>query len=136
MNYWPHLLAVLVGAGLTVQIGMNSTVRMVIGSPLIATIVNFSIGLAALTVVAVTSGSRVVPGSTAAVPAWAWLGGILGAILRRLHDSAGSKARCRGPACTHARRADDRRAARGPVWSHRISAECRDACPTAGCTSW
>lgn len=80
MNYWPHLVAVLVGAGLTVQIGMNATVRTVIGSPLIATIVNFSIGLAALAVVALASGARVVPGSTAVVPAWAWLGGLLGAV--------------------------------------------------------
>ena len=47
MNYWPHLLAILVGAGLTLQIGMNSTVRVAIGSPVIATIVNFAVGLAA-----------------------------------------------------------------------------------------
>ena len=79
MNYWPHLLAVLVGAGLTLQVGMNSTVRMAIGSPVVATIVNFAVGLAALGLVAVASGARVVPGSTAAVPAWAWFGGLLGA---------------------------------------------------------
>jgi transporter family-2 protein len=80
VNYWPHLLAVLVGAGLTVQVGMNATVRAVIGSPVIATIVNFAIGLAALVMVALASGARVVPGSTAVVPAWAWLGGLLGAV--------------------------------------------------------
>jgi len=80
VNYWPHLVAILVGAGLTVQVGMNATVRAVIGSPVIATIVNFAIGLAALAVVALASGARVVPGSTAAVPAWAWLGGLLGAV--------------------------------------------------------
>lgn len=79
MNYWPHLLAVLVGAGLTVQVGMNSTVRMAMGSPVIATIINFAVGLAALAMVAVASGARVVPGSASAVPAWAWLGGLLGA---------------------------------------------------------
>jgi transporter family-2 protein len=79
VNYWPHLLAVLVGAGLTVQVGMNSTVRTAIGSPVIATIVNFAVGLAVLAMVAVASGARVVPGSTSAVPAWAWFGGLLGA---------------------------------------------------------
>jgi transporter family-2 protein len=79
MNYWPHLLAVLVGAGLTLQVGMNSTVRMAIGSPVVATIVNFAVGLAALGLVAVASGARVAPGSAAAVPAWAWFGGLLGA---------------------------------------------------------
>ena len=46
MNYLPHLLALLVGAGLAIQVGMNSTVRLALGSPVIATIVNF--GVAAL----------------------------------------------------------------------------------------
>jgi transporter family-2 protein len=80
MSYWPHLLAVLVGAGLTVQIGMNSTVRMAIGSSVLATVVNFAIGLAALALVAVASGARIAPGSASAVPAWAWFGGLLGAM--------------------------------------------------------
>lgn len=79
MSYWPHLMAVLVGAGITVQVGMNSTLRLVIGSPILATIVNFTVGLAALTAVAMLAGSRATPGSIAAVPAWAWLGGLLGA---------------------------------------------------------
>jgi len=79
MSYWPHVIAALVGAGLTVQVGMNATVRLAIGSPVLAAIVNFVIGLAALAVVAVASGARWTPGSAAAVPAWAWLGGLLGA---------------------------------------------------------
>jgi len=79
MSYWPHLMAVLVGAGITVQVGMNSTLRLVIGSPVLATIVNFTVGLVALIAVAMLSGSRAAPGSIAAVPAWAWLGGLLGA---------------------------------------------------------
>jgi len=80
MSYWPHLMAAMVGAGLTVQVGMNATVRLAIGSPALAAIVNFVVGLAALILVAVVSGSRWVPGSTAAVPAWAWFGGLLGAL--------------------------------------------------------
>lgn len=80
MSYWPHLMAAMVGAGLTVQVGMNATVRFAIGSPVLAAIVNFVVGLAALILVAVASGSRWVPGSTATVPAWAWFGGLLGAM--------------------------------------------------------
>jgi transporter family-2 protein len=80
MSYWPHLMAVLVGAGLTIQIGMNATVRLTIGSPVLATVINFAIGLVALVLVAVASGARMAPGSAATVPAWAWLGGLLGAI--------------------------------------------------------
>ena len=79
MNYWPHLSAILVGAGLTIQVGMNATVRLTIGSPVIATIVNFGVGLAALLLLAVATGARVVPGSVGNVPAWAWFGGLLGA---------------------------------------------------------
>lgn len=80
MSYWPHVVAALVGAGLTVQVGMNATVRLAIGSPVMAAIVNFVIGLAALVVVALASGARWAPGSTAAIPAWAWFGGLLGAV--------------------------------------------------------
>lgn len=79
MNYWPHLLAMLVGAGLTVQVGMNSTVRLALGSPVVAAVVNFGVGLAALVAVAIASGARVAPGSVGTVPGWAWLGGLLGA---------------------------------------------------------
>lgn len=79
MSYWPHLLAALVGAGLTVQVGMNATVRLAIGSPMLAAIVNFVVGLAGLVIVALASGARWTPGSAAVVPAWAWFGGLLGA---------------------------------------------------------
>jgi transporter family-2 protein len=79
MSYWPHVMAAMVGAGITIQVGMNATVRMTIGSPILAAIVNFVVGLTALVLLAVASGARVVPGSVAAVPAWAWFGGLLGA---------------------------------------------------------
>jgi transporter family-2 protein len=79
MSYWPHVTAALIGAGLTVQVGMNATVRLAIGSPVLAAIVNFVVGLAALALVAAASGARWVPGSAASVPAWAWFGGLLGA---------------------------------------------------------
>ena len=79
MQYWPHLLAVLVGAGLAIQVGMNATVSHAIGSPIVATIVNFCVGLAVLVLVALLGGARLAPGSAATVPAWAWFGGLLGA---------------------------------------------------------
>lgn len=80
MSYWPHLVATLVGAGLTVQVGMNATVRLASGSPVLAAIVNFVVGLTALLIVALASGARWAPGSSAAIPAWAWFGGLLGAV--------------------------------------------------------
>jgi bacterial/archaeal transporter family-2 protein len=80
MSYWPHLVAALVGAGLTVQVGMNATVRLASGSAVLAAIVNFVVGLTALVVVALASGARWAPGSSATIPAWAWFGGLLGAV--------------------------------------------------------
>ena len=79
MSYLPHVFAILVGAGLTVQVGMNATVREVLGPAAIATIVNFLVGLVVLVAFAIATGSRVVPGAVAAVPVWAWFGGTLGA---------------------------------------------------------
>jgi transporter family-2 protein len=79
MSYWPYLLAIAVGAGLTLQVGMNGAVGTGIGSPLLASIVNFVIGLAALVAVAVVGGARIAPGSPGTVPGWAWLGGLFGA---------------------------------------------------------
>lgn len=79
MTYWPYLLAIVVGAGLTLQVGMNGTIGTAIGSPLLASVVNFIIGTVALGAVALASGARVAPGTAAAVPAWAWFGGLFGA---------------------------------------------------------
>ena len=79
MSYWPQLLALVVGAGITAQVGMNATVSRTIGSALLASIVNFTIGLAALSALALLAAARPSPGSLSAVPGWAWLGGLCGA---------------------------------------------------------
>ena len=79
MHHWPHIVAILVGAGLAAQVGMNATLHHGLGSPIIAAIVNFCVGLALLVVIALIGGSRVSPGSAVSVPAWAWFGGLLGA---------------------------------------------------------
>jgi len=79
-NYWPHLLAMLVGGALTVQIGMNATLARAIGSPLWASAINFAIGLLALVGFAAVAGSRASTGALGQMPGWAWMGGLLGAI--------------------------------------------------------
>ena len=78
-NYWPHLLALLVGMGLTVQVGMNMTVARVVGTPVWASVANFGVGLVALLMTAIVIGSRPAPGTIGQVPLWAWFGGVLGA---------------------------------------------------------
>lgn len=78
-QYWPHGVAVAVGAGLVVQIAMNATVGRIVGSPLWGAVANFTIGLVALVVCAGAFGARYTPGSIGQVPVWAWFGGLLGA---------------------------------------------------------
>jgi Uncharacterized protein conserved in bacteria len=78
-QYWPHGVAVAVGAGLAVQIGMNATIGRTMGSPLWGAIANFTTGLVALVACAFVVGARYTPGSIGQVPAWAWFGGLLGA---------------------------------------------------------
>jgi len=79
-TYWPHLLAMLVGGALTVQVGMNATLARVIGSSLWASAISFAIGLVALIGFATVVGSRAATGHFGQVPAWGWMGGLLGAV--------------------------------------------------------
>jgi transporter family-2 protein len=79
-SYWPHLLAVLVGAALTVQVGMNAAMARAVGSPLWAALVSFGVGLLALLPLVLLFGQRPPAGAFAQVPAWAWFGGVLGAV--------------------------------------------------------
>jgi transporter family-2 protein len=47
-----YLLGLGVGAGLVVQVGMNSTLRSLLGSPIVAALVSFLVGSLALAVYA------------------------------------------------------------------------------------
>jgi transporter family-2 protein len=79
MKFLLALIAALTGAGLTIQVGMNAAVRAALGSPLLAALVNFLVGLVALVVLTLLSGVRwPSAASLAGVPAWAWLAGLLG----------------------------------------------------------
>jgi len=78
-TYWPHILAIAVGAGLTAQVGMNAALGRAIDSPLWASIVNFVVGLAALVACAFALNTRLQVTAFGQVPVWAWLGGLLGA---------------------------------------------------------
>jgi transporter family-2 protein len=75
-----YLLGLGVGIGLVVQVGMNSTLRSILGSPILAALISFVVGSVAL---ACFLGVLRTPlperAQLASVPAWAWLGGILGA---------------------------------------------------------
>jgi transporter family-2 protein len=74
------LLALVTGAGLAVQGATNSELRRVLGAPVLAALISFVVGTAAL-LVALLVGRERLPGGGAAgaVPWWGWIGGALGA---------------------------------------------------------
>jgi transporter family-2 protein len=75
-----YILGLGVGAGLVVQVGMNSTLRALLGSPIVAALISFLVGSLALAVYAgLTRTPLPLRAQLSAVPAWAWLGGVLGA---------------------------------------------------------
>ena len=73
-------LAVLIGAGLSVQVRLNAQLRQQFGHPGLAALGNFLVGTTALLVyLALTRANWPSVGTLRAVPSTQWLGGLLGA---------------------------------------------------------
>src|SRR6478736_9491998 len=73
-------LAYLLGLGIALQIGMNSALRRILGSAYSAALISFTVGTLALCgVVLLTRAPIPTRDTLAAIPAWAWLGGLCGA---------------------------------------------------------
>ena len=74
------LLIVLGGVGLSLQSAMNTRLRAETGSPVVSALISFLVGGVVLGVLALLGvlGRGRVP-SFGAFPAWAWLGGLMGA---------------------------------------------------------
>jgi transporter family-2 protein len=72
------LLALVVGAGLPVQAGVNAAMGRYAGRPEWAALVNFAVGLVGLAAWLLATRAPL-PGGIAKAPAWAWTGGLLGA---------------------------------------------------------
>ena len=80
MRGLPWILGIVAGLGLTVQVGMNSQLRKMLQSANLAALISFLVGTAALITLIVVMRTPMPPRATfAAVPWWAWLGGLLGA---------------------------------------------------------
>jgi transporter family-2 protein len=76
------VLAVGAGSLIPVQAGVNASLRSVLGSPVLATISNFVVGLSLLAGYAAASRLRLPTLShLAAAPWWYWLGGSMGVLL-------------------------------------------------------
>ncbi len=80
MRGMAYLLGLVAGFGLTVQVGMNAQLRKVLGSYWSAALVSFLVGTVALVALMVISRTAPPTRETlAAVPLWAWFGGLFGA---------------------------------------------------------
>jgi transporter family-2 protein len=74
------LTALLAGALMPVQAGVNAKLRLFLGDPYLASLVSFVVGtLALLAFMLVTRAPLPTLAAAAAAPWWSWLGGMLGA---------------------------------------------------------
>src|SRR4051812_45208484 len=74
------LLGIAAGFGISVQVGMNTQLRRVLGSAYSAALISFLVGTIALGAMVLLT--RTAPPSRAtfgAIPWWAWFGGLCGA---------------------------------------------------------
>lgn len=75
-----YFLGIASGFGLTLQIGMNSKLRTVLQNANTAALISFLVGTLGLIVLLVVTRAPVPARDTlAAVPWWAWFGGLMGA---------------------------------------------------------
>ena len=75
-----YLLAFGAGVVLIVQVGVNVALRAAVGNPVMAALISFVIGSAALLLFLLLARAPwPARAQLSAAPAWAWLGGLLGA---------------------------------------------------------
>lgn len=76
----PVILALLAGGMVALQAPTNVMLARAGGSPVLAALISFAVGTAALLAVWLASGHRAAPAPFAALPWYAWLGGVYGAV--------------------------------------------------------
>lgn len=80
MTLWLMAVALLIGAGLSVQVGLNSQVRHYLGDPALAALANFLVGTVAILVYLVALRTTWPTASLLkSVPPVNWAGGLFGA---------------------------------------------------------
>lgn len=81
MQFGAMAWAFVVGALLSVQVGMNAAARIATGHAALAALINFAIGTVGLTLFALAVRTPAPSGAQlSAAPWWAWLGGLFGAL--------------------------------------------------------
>jgi transporter family-2 protein len=80
MRWLTYAIGLTAGIGLTVQVGMNTQLRRTLQSANGAALISFMVGTLALICVLIGTRTPIPDRATfAAVPLWAWFGGLLGA---------------------------------------------------------
>jgi transporter family-2 protein len=80
MAVWLMVIAVVIGAGLSVQVGLNAQVRHYLGDPGLAALGNFLVGTVAIVIyLLLMRTSWPTAAAVRAVPPVNWLGGLFGA---------------------------------------------------------
>jgi len=74
----PILLALIIGAFLTIQLGINNTLKTGLHAPIWAAFVSFFVGACALALVGLATRNPFQLKTE--IPFWAWTGGLLGAV--------------------------------------------------------
>ena len=81
MNYFAMLWAALLGAALSLQVGLNAALRAQLGHPVWAALASFLVGTVVLGLFGwIARAPLPAMGQFAQVPLWAWTGGALGAL--------------------------------------------------------
>ena len=76
------LLAVAAGCLLPVQAGINASLRLSLGHPIVAAVTNFTVGLSLLVGYAAAAQVKLpAVAQIAKTPWWCWVGGSMGALL-------------------------------------------------------
>lgn len=73
------LWALLIGVSITLQSGVNTQLRVLLGNPFQAGFISFAVGTLALGIYTFTLPLRWSPGVVGGAPWWVWTGGLLGA---------------------------------------------------------
>jgi len=76
---FPILLVLFGGAMIAVQAPTNALLAKAGGSPVLAALISFGVGTAALLATWLASGNRPAPAAFASLPWYAWIGGLYGA---------------------------------------------------------
>jgi len=79
MKWFFVILALLAGATMPIQAGVNLRLKQALGDPVFAALISFAVGTAALAVYAFLMRPTPTAAMASTAPWWAWTGGLYGA---------------------------------------------------------